>query len=249
MNQLVQPNLSVQGKAGWCLWFAEEVFATPHLYDTAHDAWLAAKYKHPGEQPPEAAVPVFWTYYDYRDGVWYGHIATWVPGRGVFSSPLNVKFGSEWYPSIEAMTNRLNQIPQAQSSYLGWSEDLANVKIVEGVDMSPTRRPRTPDECVADFKNFAGRDDVKASDPVCQNRFIDPESDEFFYGLLVHVRDLRIANEQRAINAESEVTRLTTENEALKKQLSEAGQNPDSVTVTKSSLWDWFKNLPFIKKG
>lgn len=43
---------------------------------------------------------------------------------------------------------------------------------------------------------------------------------------------------------------VVAENKALKEQLAQVpAADPDAVTVTKTSLWDWFKNLPFIKKG
>ena len=141
-QQLVQPKLSTQSKAGWCLWFQEEDFGTPHAYDYAEDedpattdAWSLVDFKHPGEQPPDdVCVPVYFTYFSTKDGREEGHIADSVPGRGIFSSPLNVSYGSEWYPSIQAMVDRINKIRGANCRYLGWSEDLAGVRLVNQED-------------------------------------------------------------------------------------------------------------------
>lgn len=128
MKQLVSPNLTVQGKAGWCLWVAQEVWHVPHLYPKAIDAWNAGNQR--TDPLPDVAVPVYWTFYDRTDGVEYGHIATYVPNRGIYSSPFNSSFGSEWYPTIQAVTERVNQIAGANCRYLGWSETLSGVQLV-----------------------------------------------------------------------------------------------------------------------
>lgn len=129
-KQLKQPNLTIQGKAGWCLSVAQDVWNVPHLYPKAIDAWNdSSADNHPDELPPNnVCVILYWTF--TLEGIQFGHIATWVPGRGVYSSPLNVSYGSEWYPSVQAMTNRINQIAGANSKYLGWSESLSQVKLV-----------------------------------------------------------------------------------------------------------------------
>lgn len=138
-TQLVHPRLTTQSKAGWCLWFQEEDFGTPHLYQyaededpTTTDAWSLAQFKHPGEQPPEdVCVPVYFSFFSVQDGREEGHIADHVPGRGVFSSPLDSSYGNQWFPSIQALVDRINKIKGANCRYLGYSEDLAGVRIVE----------------------------------------------------------------------------------------------------------------------
>ena len=136
MEQLKTPNFSTQGQAGWCLWTAEEAFGVPHLYATAEDAYNQAQFKHAGAQPPNAIVPVYWTYYDLSLAREFGHIAIWVPGKGVFSSPFDKSYGNQWFSSIQAVTDRINQIKGANSRYLGWSEDLAGVRIVQETVMN-----------------------------------------------------------------------------------------------------------------
>jgi hypothetical protein len=132
-DALAAPNLGVTGTAGLCLSMQENVWGALHWYDYALQAWNASSpFNHPDEQPPvNVSVLLFWSYYDQKDDAWYGHVATWVPGRGVFSSPFNSTTGSEWYPSIAAMTARINRIPRAQAVYLGWSEQIANVRVAQ----------------------------------------------------------------------------------------------------------------------
>lgn len=132
-TQIVQPDLGIKGAAGYCLSVAEDVGHTPHAYDYALEAWnSSSSSNHPNEQPPsDVCVVVYWSYYDKNDNVWYGHVAWNIPGSGVYTSPFNISYGSEWYPSIQAMTDRINKISEAQSVYLGWSESLAGVKLVD----------------------------------------------------------------------------------------------------------------------
>lgn len=92
-----------------------------------------------------------------------------------------------------------------------WSHfHLDEIKVSKGQTIgaamtSPTRRKLTPQECVGFFENFAGRTDVKPTDAVCQNRYVDLESDEFTWGLIQHVRDRRIGAEDRARVAEEKL--------------------------------------------
>lgn len=138
MTQLVQPNLTVTGKSGYCLEMQENVWGSLHWYKYAEQAWNSSSAdNHPGEQPPNnVCVLVYWTYFDTKDNAEYGHVATWVPGRGVYSSTFNTALGAEWYPSIQAMTNRINQIPGAKGRYLGWSGVIANVRVIKGENMA-----------------------------------------------------------------------------------------------------------------
>ncbi len=130
--QLAQPNLSIQGRAGWCLEMQENVWSTPHWYANAHDAWESSpECNHPGEFPPDnVAVLVYWSFYYIKSETEEGHVATSVPGQGIFSSPFDTLVGNQWFLSVQAVTDRINKIKGANSTYLGWSEILAGVKVV-----------------------------------------------------------------------------------------------------------------------
>lgn len=138
-QQLVTPKLSTSGPAGWCLWFVEEDYGLAHIGASAEAAWSATHHPHSLDQPPNAIVPVYWTYFDSSVNIEFGHIAIWVPGRGIFSSPFNVSNGNQWFGSIQEVTNRINQIRNANAHYLGWSEDLAGVQLIkQGEEMLST---------------------------------------------------------------------------------------------------------------
>lgn len=125
MKQLVQPNLSTVGNIGYCLAMQENVWGTPHLYDTAWNAWQATQYKHTDPLPEDVCVPVWFSYWE--NGTNYGHVATNVPGRGVLSSPYKANGTQQWFTSIDQCASVLN------CTYVGWSEDIATVRVTEEV--------------------------------------------------------------------------------------------------------------------
>jgi hypothetical protein len=205
--QNADPNLSVTGKSGYCLSMQEDVWGAIHNYDYAEQAWNnSGAANHPGELPPDdVCVLVYWTYYDTTDKAEYGHVATWVPGRGVYSSTFNTVYGAEWYASIQAMTNRINQIRGANSKYLGWSEVISNIRVVK--PQEDTMKTAIPPEIVAQhYANFtAGLVKITASDPAAQNRFEDTADDEFWYGLCFQLKDLLDQQYHRAEDLQKQV--------------------------------------------
>lgn len=134
-EQLVSPNTAVKSDYGWCLWHAQEVFKTPHLYPSATVAYNATKFRHT-DALRNAAVPLWFEHWGAygTPAVWanWGHVAEFIPGLGFLTSPIsNNSKGYQVYPSIEALVNEINRIlPKSGTKYLGWSEDLSGVRIV-----------------------------------------------------------------------------------------------------------------------
>ena len=131
--QVVQPDTTVEDYAGYCARFTWKVFQQQSIYhyDSAIAAWNGSQYKHAGEQPPSnVAVPI---YYDWGD---YGHSAAWIPGQGVLSSPGS-GYGQQWFDSVEACGQYFG------ASYLGWTEDMAGVPVIQGSPNPPTPPPIT----------------------------------------------------------------------------------------------------------
>lgn len=126
--QAVSPDLNTVGNVGWCLKFVEDAYNTPHLGATATDAWHATASPHPGENPPlEVQVPLWFSYIE--NGLDFGHVVINVPGRGLLSSPFKQDGTQVWFSSIAQCEATLN------CHYLGWSEDLATIQLIEGEDM------------------------------------------------------------------------------------------------------------------
>ena len=125
---LVNVNMDTVSRPGMCLWFAEEAVGAPHWYGTAREAWDNASDRHPGDYNlPDAVVAVFWSWVgDLGEGpLDYGHVAIWVPGVGLFSSPRAWRDGvtNTVYSSIDEVSSWLG------ASYLGWSSDLAGLQL------------------------------------------------------------------------------------------------------------------------
>ena len=125
---LVNVNMDTVSRPGMCLWFAEEAVGAPHWYGTAREAWDNASDRHYGDYNlPDAVVAVFWSWVgDLGEGpLDYGHVAIWVPGVGLFSSPRAWRDGvtNTVYSSIDEVSNWLG------ASYLGWSSDLAGLQL------------------------------------------------------------------------------------------------------------------------
>lgn len=126
-DQLVFPNLKTLGKIGWCLKFVEDAYNSPHLYATATDAWNSTEVRHTDRNFPAVAVPVWFSYYE--NGLNFGHVAIYVPNQGVLSSPYARDNTQVWFKDVDECARVLH------CSYLGWSEDIANLKVVEKEDV------------------------------------------------------------------------------------------------------------------
>ncbi len=130
MTQLVQPNLTIVGKPGYCLAYTEDVFATPHLYYNATEGWGKAQFKHTDQPDASIAVPI-WFSFDDPDG----HVCVWANNQ-VYSTTAQ---GMKTFANIQALLNYMNNgTINEHMVYLGWSEDLATVRIVEGGNMGLT---------------------------------------------------------------------------------------------------------------
>lgn len=131
-KQLVAPNLSTTDYSGWCLRFTGNSFNTiPRPFACATDAWNGARFKHT-DALPNVAVPVFFTWTGTIGGVKknWGDVAIWVPGRGVFGTPLaGAGKSNRWDASVQARAAAIG----GGAVYLGWTEDLNTIRLAEPI--------------------------------------------------------------------------------------------------------------------
>jgi len=129
-RQLVFPNLETKDLPGWCLRFAGNAFATrTRPFPDAWSAWLGATKRH-NDALPNVAVPVFFTWQGTIDGITknWGDVAIWVPGKGVFGTPLRGSGNSSrWDPDVATRARVIG----GGAKYVGWTEDLNGIKIIE----------------------------------------------------------------------------------------------------------------------
>lgn len=129
MNQLIQPNLSVVGYPDYCLAYVEQVFGVQNDPDPdAWQGWLNTKFKH-ADAVPNLSVPVWFSWTGTIGGITqnWGHVAVSTP-QGVYTNPLTGS-GHRVFPSVAALATNYGV------SYVGWSEDIGNLRIIEGVKM------------------------------------------------------------------------------------------------------------------
>lgn len=235
-----QPNLTIKGKAGWCLSVACDVWNVPHVYPKAIDAWNAtSSTNHPNELPPDASVVCYWSYIE--KGTQYGHIATWVPGRGLYSSPFNTLYGAEWYPSVAAMTLRIRRIDPT-CKYLGWSETLSRVQLVRKDDqMIIQNAPNWKARCDKTMYQMRGRhmsdeEFLKYAVGAEFLHWVEAVSDNKEADTATHWQDVG----KTAVNDnwQKQITDLQAQNKALQTQL-DAVNNGDTIIITRSG-WNGF---------
>lgn len=127
-RQLKPANPGVPGKSGYCLVYARTVFGVASKYASASLAYRAAQYKHTGALPSDVAVPVWFSW--KTDG----HVAVSVPGKGVYSTTSQ---GVKVFPTPAACATYIG----GGCKYVGWSEDINGVRVVQPTVVSP---PSTP---------------------------------------------------------------------------------------------------------
>lgn len=121
-KQLIEPNLDIVGKLGWCLQYARQVFSAPAVEATAWKAWIATKFKHEDKNFPDVAVPIWFDYYENKKQ--YGHTAVRLPNGLVYSSPLSSK-ADRTITTLENIEKKLG------AKYVGWSEDISGIKVID----------------------------------------------------------------------------------------------------------------------
>lgn len=131
-RQLVNPNINITEKAGWCLSYARRVFGAPAVEPSAWDGWTRAKYRHEDRNfPAGVAVPVW---FDWTGDVGagrqrYGHVAVRTADGKIWSSPLTGT-GRSWFTTVDDLTRAFG----GGMRYVGWSEDISGVRVIEGED-------------------------------------------------------------------------------------------------------------------
>lgn len=136
-RQLIKADTSITDATGMCLQFARRVFDVPAWKPSAWEQWEAVETRHRTQKmPAKVAVPVWFSHYGtygspptYKN---WGHVVVHVPGRGFLSSPTS-GFGQEWFPTIQAVERAFN------SKFVGWSEDIGGVPVVEKIRTSKGR--------------------------------------------------------------------------------------------------------------
>lgn len=135
-TQIVAPRTGTVDGAGWCLRFAQSVFGAPVAHPSAKAASEATKYRHATRTLPNASVLLWFDHWGTYGGVYanFGHVAVWVPGKGILTSPYYKAHGQEWYGSIADIERIF------KAKFLFWSEDINGLRVVKPAALEPTQR-------------------------------------------------------------------------------------------------------------
>jgi len=129
-EQVVQPDLGVEGKEGQCLVYVREIFKVATKYPSALADWDASTaLNHANEQPPaNVSVPIFFSYVGPEDQD--GHVAVWDQGT-IYSTSAK---GDKTFSSVQELIEWMDE----SFAYLGWSEEIDGVAVVKALPAAPT---------------------------------------------------------------------------------------------------------------
>lgn len=125
--QLRQPNVNKPCTPGWCLVYVQDVFGIPAKQPSALADWQANTFNHADQNFPEGvAVPVW---FSGKSGQLqqYGHVAVRMADGSVWSASHPTLRTPMHFASIDA----LNAYYSNQLIYLGWTEDVEDVRVIE----------------------------------------------------------------------------------------------------------------------
>ena len=123
--QLVAPNLDAQGTPGFCLALQQKVWGAPVRYGTAWEAWQHVT-QQTSQVPEDVSTLLWFDHWGTYGGVYgqYGHVVTYVPGRGLLSNPAR-GLGQRWYNTIQECEKDCN------ATNVGWSPDINGLQVVQ----------------------------------------------------------------------------------------------------------------------
>lgn len=130
-QQLVTPDPDITCWPGMCLQYVRQAFGAPLVEPTATDGWNKAKYKHTDRNFPDGVwVPLWFAI----PGIPAGHVALRAPDGSVYSTSDNSNTPHH-HPSLDELIwyygPRVQPQYQLELQYLGWSEDISTVRVVQ----------------------------------------------------------------------------------------------------------------------
>lgn len=135
---LVPPRKDTVDYPGMCLRFAQSFFGAPVMYRSAWQAWENQQLRHPASEPLPGVPVLLWfehygTYGDPPSYENWGHVAIWVPGDAIYSSPARYDAGlsQSRFETIYDLEIALN------CRYVGWSEDINGLRVAQNTGSRP----------------------------------------------------------------------------------------------------------------
>lgn len=126
-RQLRTPNPHIPCKPGWCLQYVREAFGIyPGVYPSATSGWANAQYKHQDQTFPAGAWVPLWFFMANEP---LGHVVLRAPDGSIYSTsdPSTIP---HHHPNLADLMGYYAYYG-LPLTYLGWSEDIENVRVVE----------------------------------------------------------------------------------------------------------------------
>lgn len=220
MNQLVTPNLNVPTQIAKCLKYVQDAFGSPNAGRTATVSWnTRTLYRHFDREFPTGVYFLVWfDYYATIDGSYenFGHVVICKDGV-CYSSPYRA--GQTSY----AVISSISEVERIYGcTFVGWSEDIAGLKVIEGEDMKATANDLKYLYLGVYAEDIA--DDVLAKDP-----FVGTDMGEATMRVLDYANTKGFAYWQYKPKAEAEIETL----KARIKELEDGGQYVETKVYIK----------------
>lgn len=122
--QLITPNPQIQCTPGMCLVYVRETFGIGPKHPSATIGWDASLRKHKDRRFPDNAwVPVWFSLSSDPNG----HVALRQPDGSIWSSSSPTATSPVHHASLEAIQSYYG----GRLTYLGWTEDIEDIPVVE----------------------------------------------------------------------------------------------------------------------
>lgn len=135
-SQLITPNPQIACTPGLCLVYVRETYGIGPKYSSAIAGWNASMHRHTDQNFPENAwVPIWFTLSDNE----HGHVALRQPDGSVWSSSSPTGTTPVHHPSLSDLLTYYG----GRLTYLGWTEDIEGVFVVDVSSGAINMRPGT----------------------------------------------------------------------------------------------------------
>lgn len=144
-SQITAPTPTVPCTPGMCLVYVRETFGIGPKYPSATAGWNASPYRHMDQDfPKDTWVPIWFSLKDNPNG----HVALRQPDGSIWSSSHPTSTEPVHHKSLQDIVSYYS----GRLTYLGWTEDIEDVRImkyviekatreaIEPIDMIPMRR-------------------------------------------------------------------------------------------------------------
>lgn len=134
-KQLKDANMKIGYVGGWCLKYVQDAFGTDHPYPTALAEWNATSPNNHTDLPPAGVtVPVFFS----LGNVPAGHVAISLnDGYIASSTQAGTHPGPYFHKNLDDLVAVYGKY-NGGATYLGWSEVVGTVRVVEPVNLNAT---------------------------------------------------------------------------------------------------------------